>query len=116
MNLLLRGLHPQAFKLGKHSVANCCAWCAPFGVMFAALRAREHTAHARSHHLAFQHAVAGSDSAFSSMRLLAELKEHHGCVNHVSFSSSGAGQQPLLGLHGSSAVKTCWRELCADAE
>ena len=89
--LLLRGLHPQAFC--THSVANyrLCSWCTPFGLMFAALRARERTAHARSHHLAFQHAIAGSDSAFGSMRLLAELKEHHGCVNHVSFSSFGAG-------------------------
>ena len=46
----------------------------------------------------------------------AELKEHHGCVNHVSFSSSGACQQPVLGELGSSPVKTCWQEPCADAE
>ena len=84
--------------------------------MFAALRARERNAHARSHHLAFQHAIAGSDSAFGSMRLLAELKEHHGCVNHVSFSSSGVDQEPLLGELGSSLVDVCWRKPCADAD
>lgn len=57
--------------------------------MFASVRKRELSA-TRGHGLAFQHAVAGSDSALSSMRLLTELKEHRGCVNHVSFSSSGA--------------------------
>jgi hypothetical protein len=57
--------------------------------MFVGVRTRELSA-TRAHGLAFQHAVAGSDSAFSSLRLLAELKEHRGCVNHISFSSSGA--------------------------
>jgi len=57
--------------------------------MFVRVRKRELSA-THAHGLAFQHAVAGSDSAFTSIRLLAELKEHRGCVNHISFSSSGA--------------------------
>jgi len=64
-------------------------------MMFSALQQRECDAHPRAHGMAFQHSVAGSDSAMSSMRLLAELKEHNGCVNHVSFSSTGECESNL---------------------
>ena len=48
------------------------------------------------------------------MRLLAELKEHQGCVNHVSFSSSGAGHGPVW--RGSGLLSSCWHQPCADAK